>query len=353
MHTHAGVRAGAGGGAARPRSATCSSTRPARPRTTSACASWPCAGACRCPSTASPAPDGTATHADEDAVYAALGLHPIPPELREDAGEIDAALAGPLPALVTREDLRGELHAHTTWSDGTESVAAMVEAARARGYRYLAISDHSQSLAMAGGLDRDRVRRQWEEIAAVDARHDDITVLRATEVDILADGRLDFDDALLAGFDWVTASMHSGLTQDAARITARVMAAVASPFVDTIGHPTGRMLGRREAAPVDIDRVAGRRGGDRDLPGGQRPAAPPRPRLRHGPAGARGGRAADDRRRRALGRGPRPGALRGAGGPPRGRAPARTSATRGTGRSSRRRGPARLAAAGVSPADYA
>ncbi len=201
-------------------------------------------------------PGGTATHADEDAVYTALGLHPIPPELREDAGEIDAALAGPLPVLVGREDLRGELHAHTTWSDGTESVAAMVEAARARGYRYLAISDHSQSLAMAGGLDRDRVRRQWEEIAEVDARHDDITVLRATEVDILADGRLDFDDALLAGFDWVTASMHSGLTQDAARITARVEAAVASPFVDTIGHPTGRMLGRREAAPVDIDRLA-------------------------------------------------------------------------------------------------
>ena len=200
--------------------------------------------------------EGTVTHADEDAVYAALGLHPIPPELREDAGEIDAALEGPLPALVTRADLRGELHAHTTWSDGTESVEAMVEAARARGYRYLAISDHSRSLAMAGGLDGDRVRRQWEEIAAVDARHDDITVLRATEVDILADGRLDFDDALLAGFDWVTASMHSGLAQDAERITARVEAAVASPFVDAIGHPTGRMLGRRDAAPVDIDRLA-------------------------------------------------------------------------------------------------
>ena len=198
---------------------------------------------------------GTVTHADEDQVYAALGMYPIPPELREDAGEIDAALAGPLPELITRADLRGELHAHTTWSDGTESVAAMVEAARARGYRYLAISDHSQSLAMAGGLDRERVFRQWEEIAAAGGRHDDITVLRATEVDILADGRLDFDDELLAGFDWVTASMHSGLTQDAARITARVEAAVASPFVDTIGHPTGRMLGRRDSAPIDIDRL--------------------------------------------------------------------------------------------------
>ncbi len=200
-------------------------------------------------------PSGTTTAADEEGVYAALGLNPIPPELREDIGEIDAALRGPLPALVTREDLRGELHAHTTWSDGTESVAAMVEAARARGYAYLAISDHSQSLAMAGGLDAERVHRQWEEIAEVAARHSDITVLRATEVDILADGRVDFDDELLAGFDWVTASMHSALTQDAERVTARIEAAIASPFVDTIGHPTGRMLGRRGSAPIDVDRM--------------------------------------------------------------------------------------------------
>jgi DNA polymerase (family X) len=200
-------------------------------------------------------PEGTATHADEDGVYAALGLHPVPPELREDDGEIERAQAGPLPALVTRGDLRGDLHTHTTWSDGTESIATMVEAARARGYAYYAISDHSQSLAMAGGLDPDRVRRQWDEIREIDARHDDITVLRATEVDILADGRIDFDDELLAGFDWVTASMHSALTQDAARITERVLRAVESPYVDVIGHPTGRMLGRRGHAAVDIDRL--------------------------------------------------------------------------------------------------
>ena len=201
-------------------------------------------------------PEGTATHADEEGVYAALGLAFIPPELREDSGEIEAAQEDLLPELVTRADLKGELHSHTTWSDGTLSVAAMVEAARRRGYRYLAISDHSQSLAMAGGLDRERVHRQWEEILAEDARHDDITVLRATEVDILSDGRIDFDDELLAGFDWVTASMHSALTQDAERITARTLAAVESPFVDTIGHPTGRMLGRRGHAPVDIARLA-------------------------------------------------------------------------------------------------
>jgi DNA polymerase (family 10) len=201
-------------------------------------------------------PEGTATHADEADVYAALGLQWIPPELREDSGELEAAAQGLLPELVTREDLRGELHSHTTWSDGTLSVAEMVEAARRRGHRYLAISDHSQSLAMAGGLDRDRVHRQWDEIREVDARHDDIAVLRATEVDILADGRIDFDDDLLAGFDWVTASLHSALAQPAETITARVLAAVESPLVDTIGHPTGRMMGRRGHAAVDIGRVA-------------------------------------------------------------------------------------------------
>lgn len=202
-------------------------------------------------------PGGASMHADEEGVYAALGLAWIPPELREDSGELEAAAQGLLPRLVTCEDLRGELHAHTTWSDGTLSVAAMAEAARRRGLRYLAISDHSQSLAMAGGLDPDRVHRQWEEIREVDARHDDITVLRATEVDILADGRIDFDDELLARFDWVTASLHSALSQPAERITARVLAAVESPFVDVIGHPTGRMMGRRGHAAVDIGRVAG------------------------------------------------------------------------------------------------
>lgn len=200
-------------------------------------------------------PDGVATTDDEDDVYAALGLSPIPPELREDIGEIDAAEAGPLAPLVERSDIRGELHAHTTWSDGTLSVAEMVEAARSRGYAYLAISDHSQSLAMAGGLDPERVRRQWDEIDAENARHSDITVLRATEVDILADGRIDFDDDLLAGFDWVTASIHSALTQDAERITARVLAALECPYVDAIGHPTGRMRDRREPAAIDIDQL--------------------------------------------------------------------------------------------------
>jgi DNA polymerase (family X) len=201
-------------------------------------------------------PDGErATHAEEEGVYAALGLHLVPPELREDRGEIEAAREGPLPRLVERADLLGDLHSHTRWSDGTLTVRQMTEAARERGYAYLAISDHSQSLAMAGGLDPERVRRQWEEIDAENARQDDVRVLKATEVDILADGRLDFGDELLAGFDWVTASVHSGFAQGGGRYTARVLAAAASPFVDVIGHPTGRMLGRRGHAPVDLVRL--------------------------------------------------------------------------------------------------
>jgi DNA polymerase (family 10) len=196
-----------------------------------------------------------ARHAEEDEVYRALGLAPIPPELREDHGEIDAALAGELPPLVERSDLRGDLHVHSDWSDGRETIAAMAEAARRRGYAYVAISDHSQSLRMAGGLEPDRVRRQWEVIDELNASDPGIRVLKATEVDILADGRIDFEDELLAGFDWVTASLHSGFRQDAKRLTDRVLAAIASPHVDAIGHPTGRMLGRREAAPLDVARV--------------------------------------------------------------------------------------------------
>jgi DNA polymerase (family 10) len=131
----------------------------------------------------------------------------------------------------------------------------MAAAARLRGYDYVAISDHSQTLRMAGGLEPDRVRRQWEVIDELNASDPGILVLKATEVDILADGRIDFEDDLLAGFDWVTASLHSGFRQDAKQLTARVLAAIESPHVDAIGHPTGRMLGRREAAPLDLARV--------------------------------------------------------------------------------------------------
>jgi DNA polymerase (family 10) len=191
----------------------------------------------------------------EDELYARLGLAYIPPELREDTGEIDVAAVGELPTLVTEDDLLGDLHTHSTWSDGRATIAAMVDAARTRGLAYIAVSDHSKALAMAGGLDEDRVRRQWDEIAEIQASRGDIAILRATEVDVLSDGRLDHDDDLLAEFDWVTASLHSGFTQGSARITARILAAIDNPAVNVIGHPTGRMLGRREGYAFDMDRV--------------------------------------------------------------------------------------------------
>lgn len=203
--------------------------------------------------------DGTTLrHADEAAVYATLGLPEIPPELREDTGEIEVAAARRLPALVEERDLQGDLHVHTTWSDGRDSLEDMVAGALALGLRYVGISDHSKSLAMARGLDEDRVRRQWEAIDAINARRDGITVLKACEMDVLADGRLDFDDELLAGFDWVTASLHSGFTQSRKRLTDRLLAAIEHPGVDAIGHPTGRMFGRRDGYELDFDTIFAR-----------------------------------------------------------------------------------------------
>jgi DNA polymerase (family X) len=197
-------------------------------------------------------PDGEISrHAEEAELYAELGLPLIPPELREDVGEIEVARAGRLPRLVDVGDLRGDLHVHTDWSDGSDTLEAMVAAARARGYAYVGISDHSQ----ARGLDPDRVARQWERIERLNERLDDIRVLRCTEVDILADGRLDFDDELLARFDYVTASVHSAFRQGSDRLTARIVGAIENPHVDAIGHPTGRMMGRRGSYALDLERV--------------------------------------------------------------------------------------------------
>ncbi|MGI9539364.1 MAG: PHP domain-containing protein, partial [Miltoncostaeaceae bacterium] len=191
---------------------------------------------------------------DEEGVYAALGLAWIPPELREDVGEIDLAEAGRLPDLIELDDVRGDLHAHTDWSDGADTIEGMAAAAATRGYEYLAISDHSGSLAMAGGLDAPRVREQWR---AIDKAQEatDVRLVRATEVDILADGALDHPEELLRGFDWVTASVHSSFRASRARMTRRLLAAIENPLVDAIGHPTGRMLGRRPHADVDLPAV--------------------------------------------------------------------------------------------------
>jgi DNA polymerase (family 10) len=194
-------------------------------------------------------------HADEAGVYGALGLPDIPPELREDRGEIEAALSGGLPRLVEIADLRGDLHIHTNWSDGRDSLEQMVEGAKARGYSYVAISDHSPRLRMARGLDEERLRAQWEDIVEARERHPEITILRASEVDIVADG-LDFEDDVLAELDFVTASLHSGFSLSGRELTERVLRAIRSPHVDSIGHPTGRMLGKRDAAPLDIVAIA-------------------------------------------------------------------------------------------------
>jgi DNA polymerase (family 10) len=198
------------------------------------------------------------THEDEEGVYGMLGLPVIPPELREDTGELEVAAAGLLPRLVSVGDLVGDLHTHSTWSDGRDTGGGRVAGARARGGGWLAGGGESGGLAMARGLDEDRVRAQWETIDAVNGNFDDIEVLKACEVDVLADGALDYDDDLLEGFDWVTASLHSGFSQSTKQLTHRVLSAIEHPLVDAIGHPTGRMFGRRDGYELDLDAVVAR-----------------------------------------------------------------------------------------------
>jgi DNA polymerase (family 10) len=191
----------------------------------------------------------------EEDVYAAIGLPWIPPELREDAGELEAALARKLPRLVDVRDIRGDLHDHTDASDGRHGIEALVEAARARGYRYVAVTDHSVSATVAGGLSADELRAHVEKIRAVQARHRDIRVLAGTECDILPDGSLDYPDALLAELDIVVAAVHSRLKQPKAEMTRRICAALANPHVNVLAHPTGRLIGERDAYEVDLEQV--------------------------------------------------------------------------------------------------
>jgi DNA polymerase (family 10) len=175
----------------------------------------------------------------------------IPPELREDRGEFDRYI----PRLIELDDLLGDLQMHTTWSDGKATVEEMARAAQARGYRYILITDHSQSLGVTGGLTPQRLKQQRKEIDAVNARLKSIRVLQGAEVEIRADGALDFDDGVLASLDLVLASLHSSLRQERDKATARVLAAIRNPHVDILAHPSGRLIGERDGADLDWEAV--------------------------------------------------------------------------------------------------
>ncbi|MGH9475860.1 MAG: DNA polymerase/3'-5' exonuclease PolX [Terriglobales bacterium] len=197
--------------------------------------------------------------ATEEEVYAALGLDWIPPELREDSGEIEAAAAHSLPRLIAAGDIRGDLHMHTTASDGRASILEMAEAAAARNYGYVAITDHSQALAMANGLDEARMLEHLRRIRAAEAAfqlsHPGFRIFAGVEVDILADGLLDLADEVLAQLDVVIGSIHSRFDQPEAETTARLLRAVANPHLHILAHPSGRLLLRREAYACDFERV--------------------------------------------------------------------------------------------------
>lgn len=196
---------------------------------------------------------------EEAAIYDALGLPLIAPELREGQGEVEAAAAGTLPRLVALDDLQGCFHCHTTYSDGRASVQEMAEAARERGWRYLGLADHSQAAAYAGGLSPDAVARQHEEIDAWNAEHGaEIWLFKGVEADILADGRLDYADLeedVLGRFDYVVGSIHSSFGLSEAEQTARVLRAMENPHLTFLGHPTGRLLLSREGYRIDLDAV--------------------------------------------------------------------------------------------------
>ncbi len=194
--------------------------------------------------------------ATEEEVYAALDLPYIRPELREDRGEVQAAAEGRLPIGIEATDIRSQLHNHSTWSDGKASIREMADAAIARGLSVLAITDHTNSLGIVQGVDSASVRLQREEIDAVRAEVGDrLIILHGAEVEIKADGTLDFDDETLAWLDIVVASMHIGLRHSREQVTQRMLQTVRNPHVDIIGHPTGRLLGRREGADLDMDAV--------------------------------------------------------------------------------------------------
>ncbi len=188
----------------------------------------------------------------EEEVYETLGLVWIPPELREDRGEIEAALENKLPVLVEEKDIKGDLHVHSKYSDGVETIEEIAIAAKNLGYEYIGICDHSKTSKIAGGLDEDTLKRRNEEIDRVNEKIKGIKVLKGMEVDILADGSLDYSDKILEELDFVIAAIHQGFKKN---VTERIKRAIENPYVDIIAHPTGRLLSGREGYEVDIDEV--------------------------------------------------------------------------------------------------
>jgi DNA polymerase (family X) len=191
----------------------------------------------------------------EDEFFTALDLVPIPPELREGMGEIEAAARRELPNLVTFDDLTGVLHCHSDYSDGTATIEEMAKAAQERGWDYIGISDHSESAFYAGGLKRDMLLRQHEEIDRLNERMNGFRILKGIEADILADGRLDYDARILDGFDYVVGSIHSRFSMDGDAMTKRVLAALDDPHLTILAHPTGRLLLTREPYAIDVEAV--------------------------------------------------------------------------------------------------
>jgi DNA polymerase (family 10) len=191
----------------------------------------------------------------EDEVFAAVGLPVIPPELREDRGEIAAARRGRLPRLVRVEDIRGDLHCHSRATDGRDTIEAMARAAAARGHEYLSINDHSRHVTVAHGLDRRRLLEQVRAIDRLNAKLHGIVVLKSVEVDILADGRLDLPDSALQQLDFTVCAVHYGFGYSRARQTARILRAMDNPHFGILAHPTGRLINAREPYAIDLERV--------------------------------------------------------------------------------------------------
>ncbi len=191
----------------------------------------------------------------EEEVYSKLGLRYIPPELRENKGEMDAAREGKLPDLVRLDDLKGDLQMHTTWSDGGASLEEMATAGKERGYEYIAVTDHSVSVRVANGLSEERFRKQWKEIEKLNEKLAPFRMLMAVELEIKSDGSLDFERKFLDEFELVGASLHQNFRQDADKLTQRALKALSHPSVDFLCHPTNRLIGRREGNPIDLGKV--------------------------------------------------------------------------------------------------